>query len=92
MIGGASSERNMLGETSMSEATEEDFAASEDIAAAFEGFDTEGISTEELKHWSQLAPEDQKLAEVEDLPIIRSTTSSKSLEQAERGQSLMMGL
>lgn len=83
----------MLGETSMSEATEEDFATSEDVAAAFEGFDTEGISTEELKHWSQLAPEDQKLAEVEDLPIIRSTTtSSKSLERAERGQSLMMGL
>jgi len=85
-------EKTMIGEITMCEAAEGDVATSEDFAAAFEGFDTEGISAEELKYWSQLAPEDQKLAEVEDLPAIRSTTSSKSLEEAEREQSLTIGL
>lgn len=66
----------------MSATTEKDDAMSEDVAAAFEGFDIDGISAEDLQHWSQLAPEDQKLTEVEDLSVVHSITSSKSLEQA----------
>lgn len=31
-----------------------------------EDFDTEGISAEELKYWAQMAPEDQRLAHVEE--------------------------
>ncbi len=75
----------------MYEAMDGEDAMSEDIATTFEGFDIDGISAEELKHWSQLAPEDQKLVEVEDLPVMISTTSSKSLEHAERKESLMIG-
>jgi len=69
----------------MSEAIEEDDAMSEDVTAAFEGFDIDGISAEELSYWSKLAPEDQKLTVVEDRPVTGSPTSSKSLEKAERG-------
>lgn len=62
--------------------TDKEDAMSEDAAAAFAEFDIDGISAQDLKHWSQLAPEDQKLAEAEDLPVMNSTTPSKSLEQA----------
>lgn len=81
--GGASTERTKAGEISMSGATEGD-EITEDVAAAFEGFDIDGISAEELKYWSQLAPNDQKLVQVvqvDDSPGCTSPVSSKSLGQ-----------
>lgn len=48
--------------------------------AAFEDFEVDGISPEEMKYWSKLAPEDQKLAEVQNSPIYTSKTPSKSLD------------
>ena len=64
---------------------EEDDLTSEegDGTALHERFDTEGISAEEMRYWLQFAPEDQKLAGVEDPPVKESTTPSKSLDQAE---------
>ena len=38
-----------------------------DKSMLHEYFDTEGISAEDLEHWTQMAPEDQKLAHVEEL-------------------------
>ncbi|KAL8832846.1 MAG: hypothetical protein Q9191_000030 [Dirinaria sp. TL-2023a] len=42
-----------------------------------EDFDTEGISAEELKYWAQIAPEDQRLALVEE-PTFEETINSRS--------------
>lgn len=44
-------------------------------SAMQEGFDIEGISAEELQCWSQLAPNDQKLALAAGSPAKRPTTS-----------------
>lgn len=80
--GGASTERTKVADISMSGATEEEDAFSEDVATTFEDFEIEGISAEELKYWSQLAPNDQKLVQVirvDDSPDCTSPASSKSL-------------
>ena len=53
-----------------------------DVEVVQETFDVEGISAEELRYWSELAPQDQKLTKMEP-SVENRTISSKSLDQAE---------
>ena len=65
---------------------EEDYGVTSeesDVEGVQETFDVEGISAEELRYWSELAPQDQKLTEVEPSAVENGTMSSKSLDLAE---------
>ena len=52
-----------------------------------EDFDTEGISAEELKYWAQTAPEDQKLAYVEDSPFEKTIHAANPRRKKHRSGS-----
>ena len=54
-----------------------------DVEVVQETFDVEGISAEELRYWSELAPQDQKLTKMEPSAVESRMMSSKSLDQAE---------
>ena len=54
-----------------------------DVEVVQETFDVEGISTEELRYWSKLAPQDQKLTKMEPSAVESRMMSSKSLDQVE---------
>lgn len=45
------------------------------VPAAYDEFNIEGISPEELQHWSRLAPKGQKLEDVEKSPEKQRATS-----------------
>ena len=53
-----------------------------DVAAAHDYFEIEGVSQEELRYWSQLAPQDQKLDAVDEMLAEGTSISGKRSKDA----------